>query len=199
MTAMQESLYEQADELLTAFDTVANSNSHLLQAPPAEGTLQKRFGKFVAGPSFKRSLCESDLKRDWENCHEFDDNLQRVPKAGDFHKGEPIEFLEILDKESFAEKLMFLLNSGPCWYGKRYPPHDVTRIVTEFLERFPPDNDEVQQVKPDFLFSHDYLEYQGGPPENSKALSYFDGCGCDHCWTWLSRGELFVLLLNGSS
>lgn len=161
------------DDLLSAFDRVANSNSHLLKAPPGAGDLRQRFCDFVASRAFTRSLCESDRVRNWHN-------YQWIPPEADFYAGAGIEFARTPD---FGGMLCELLKRGPCFYGKRYPPVEVQQIVTGFLEVLRPDEGEVLSVGPDFL--------NGG-------LTFFDGCGCDHCWTWLSGGDLWVLLLNGS-
>lgn len=196
---MSTSLAKLADALLTAFDEVANSNSHLLEAPMAEGTLQQRFLRFVPSRAFKRALCDSDLQRDWLNYYELDHEFKRRPRPGGFYKGGRIEFLEVLNAAAFSLQLQNLLHSGPSFYNKRLAAERAGSIVEQFLNDFPVDGDQVQVVRPDFLFSHDYLEREDGRPENPRALCFFDGCGCDHCWTWLSRGRLLVLLLNGSS
>lgn len=186
-----------ADELLTAFDKVANSNSILLKAPAKPGDLKRRFLYFVPSRAFKRLMCESDRVRNWHNMHRMNEAAEWVPKRGGFYTGAHIEFAKTMNEAAFARRLKYLLTSGPCFYGKRYPKKDVSRIVREFLKSFPVDDDQVLYVKPDFLFSHDYLGY--GTPAPKNGLCYFDGCGCDHCWTWLSDGDLLVLLLNGSS
>lgn len=194
---MNQEFYDKADELLSAFDRVANSNSHLLRAPEKPGDLKRRFLYFVPSRAFKRTLCESDRVRDWHNCHRLNEKGEWIPRKGGFYTGGHIEFLKTMNGEALARRLAYLLNSGPCFYGKRYPSKEVSRIVRGFLKSFPVDT-EVLSVRPDFLFNHDYLgRGLGEVPENG--LCYFDGCGCDHCWTWLSDGDLLVLLLNGSS
>lgn len=199
---MDEQFYKQSDDLLTAFDKVANSNSHLLRAPKDEGTLKERFQRYVASASFERALRESDLKRDWENLHTHDEDLNPVPLPGRCYTGDPVKFLEALGPEEFRSELKQLLNTGPCWYDTRYPEREVDRVVDEFLSRFPVD-DVVLPVTPDFLFMVDgtrYGEEAAEPkPGAPEALGFFDGCGADLCRVWLSGDELLVLLLNGSS
>ena len=189
--------FDKSDALLTAFDKVANSNSFLLRAPKKPGDLRRRFLYFVPSRAFKRELVGADAARDWHNYRTMNSKCEWVTKSGGFYNGGRIEFTKVLTASKFAGKLQRLLISGPCFYGHRYPETEVKRIVREFLRDFQPDNDEVLAVRPDFLFSHQYLGPEQDLPE--KALCYFDGCGCDHCWTWLHNDELLVLLLSGTS
>ncbi|MCA9775509.1 MAG: hypothetical protein KC800_02285 [Candidatus Eremiobacteraeota bacterium] len=199
---MDERFYKQSDALLTAFDQVANSNSHLLRAPKEEGNLKERFQRYVASECFEKALRESDLQRDWENLHTHDENCNPVPLPGRCYTGDPVKFLEPLGPEEFRSELKQRLNSGPCWYDTRYPESEVSRVVDEFLEYFPVDG-VVMPVAPDFLFLVDgtrFGETQDEPkPGVSEPLGFFDGCGADVCRTWLSNDRLLVLLLNGSS
>lgn len=199
---MDEQFYKQSNDLLTAFDQVANSNSHLLRAPKEEGSLQERFQRYVACASFEKALRESDLHRDWLNLHTHDENCNPVPLPGRCYTGDPVTFLEPLGPEEFRAELKQLLNTGPCWYDTRYPESEVTRVVDEFLGHFPVD-DVVLPVAPDFLFLVDGTRL-GEMQQESKLLAaeppgFFDGCGADQCRTWLSNDRLLVLLLNGSS
>jgi len=199
---MDEQFYKKADGLLTAFDKVANSNSHLLRAPKEEGSLRERFQRYVASATFEQALRESDLQRDWENLHTYDEDCKPVPLPGRCYTGDPVNFLEARQPEEFRCELKDLLNTGPCWYDTRYPESEVSRVVDEFFTCFPVD-DVVLPVTPDFLFLVDGTRFGEEPaeaqPAGSEAIGFFDGCGADRCWTWLSGDELLVLLLNGSS
>ena len=199
---MDEHFHNRSDGLLTAFDKVANSNSHLLRAPKEKGSLKERFQRYVGSESFEADLRESDLRRDWENLHTHDEDCKPVPLPGRCYTGDPVKFLEALDPEEFRSELKQLLNTGPCWYDPRYPESEVTRVVDEFLEYFPVD-DVVLPVAPDFLFMVDGTRFGEEPAEpdsqGAEALGFFDGCGADLCRVWLSGDELLVLLLNGSS
>lgn len=192
---MDKDFYEQASPLLTAFDKVANSNSHLLWAPKKPGNLRQRFLKFVPSRAFKRLLCESDRLRDWHNFHEMDRDCNWKPRPGGFYNGTHIHFDRSLSKEGFARKLRRLLKKGPCFYGHRYPDREVNSIVRSFVEAFVETESEIQTVRPTFLFPTNYFGHH--PPNPPRAIPYFDGIGCDHCWTWIWQDELLVLLLNG--
>lgn len=192
---MNDQFYRKADPLLTAFDKVANSNSHLLQAPPSEGDLRKRFLRFVPSRAFKRLLCESDRVRDWHNFHVLDGKLRWRPRPGGFYNGSYIEFGRTLSRDGFGRKLRFLLKKGPCFYGHRYPEREVNLIVREFLRDFVPSQGEILTVKPTFLFETNH--FGRNPPNPARAIPYFDGIGCDQCWTWMGQEGLLVLLLNG--
>lgn len=185
-----------AARLLTAFDKVANSNSHLLKAPRQSGGLRDRFLSFAPSSSLKDDLCRSDLVRDWHNCHRIDDCGHWVAHEGQFYSGSSIKFSQSLTAKSFAGRLEERLISGRSFYGVRYSKDEVADIVSEFLTSFPPDRDEVLEVEPNFLHIHPRDETQDSLPEH--ALAFFDGHGWDYCWTWLSDDELLVLLINGS-
>ena len=194
---MELSFGQQADPLLSAFDRVANGNSHLLQAPALDRSLSARFVHFARSRAFKRQLCQSDLDRGWANFQRYDQRGELRPRAGGFYNGLPIRFAQSLTAAAFADRLAELLNEGPCWYGNRLQPAQVAQIIDNFLLAFAVD-DQVLEAETDFLFSHDYLGRHGGAPGNPRAICYFDGCGADHCFAWLSKGQLLVLLLNGT-
>lgn len=192
---MDEKFYQDADPLLTAFDKVANSNSHLLLAPPGEGNLRQRFLRFVPSRAFKRTLCESDRVRQWHNFHQLDGKCRWQPRSGGFYNGSYIKFGRTLGRDGFGRKLRTLLKKGPCFYGHRYPEGEVNQLVRQFLRDFVAEEAEILTVKPTFLFQTNH--YGDNPPNPERAIPYFDGIGCDHCWTWLLGEDLLVLLLNG--
>lgn len=194
---MKEQFHETADPLLTAFDLVANSNSHLLRAPKESGSLEERFALFVESEAFKTILCESDRQRDWHNFHTVTEEGEWRPRPGHFYNGKPLKFTGTLNLREFQETLKALLKTGPCWYGKRYPESEVDSIVDGFAENFLSQECRVKEVEPTFLF--DTNHFGDGPPNPEEAIPYFDGAGCDHCWVWSHKGDLLVLMLNGSS
>jgi hypothetical protein len=194
---MNRQFSEAADPLLTAFDLVANSNSHLLLAPRDSGSVEERFTQFIESRAFETNLCESDRKRDWHNFHTITDQGDWKPRPGHFYNGKPLIFTGTLNVSEFQEILKTLLKTGPCWYDKRYPESEVDSIVESFAANFLSEESQIKEVEPTFLF--DTNHFGDAPPPPEEAIPYFDGVGCDHCWVWLHDDEMLVLLLNGSS
>lgn len=186
----------QADPLLSAFDRVANSNSHLLVAARNRESLEESFAQFVRSPSFKERILESDLVRDWHNYHRMGEDGRWTPLDGEFQCRKDLKYTASLSSGAFAVKLSELLKTGPCWYGYRYPEEEVDSIVMRFIEAFVPVDSQVLEVEPSFLACRDYAKEVPDEPEST--LSFFENLGCDHCWTWARGDEILVLLLNGS-
>ena len=193
---MNENFRRDAEPLLSAFDQVANSNSHLLTATGLEGSLKERFASFVKSEAFEAALCESDRLRDWHNFHTINADGTWEPRPGHFYNGTPLEFQKALSGEELQHLLADLLKTGPCWYARRYPEEEVDSMVEGFAHAFLEKDTQVLPLKPTFLFGTNH--FGENPPLTEEQVPYFDGMGCDYCWTWLRDDELFVLLLNGS-
>lgn len=182
------------NELLSAFDRVANSNS-LLLVGKITGDLKADFECFVSSLEFREQIFHLDLLRDWHNYHDIDDFGTWQPRPGEFYNGQAIEYLEETSGRELATKLKLLLQKGPSFYDRQLEPAEAETIVDEFCESLLSANSTVINVKPDFLYGRDPANETDHLPEN--CLPYFEGWGADHCYAWEHEGQLLVLLLNG--
>jgi hypothetical protein len=182
-----------ADVLLSAFDQVGNSNSHLLSAR-ADGDLRRSFLAFIDNGDFQRELLISDRFRDWWNFHEIGPDCQPCPLEVRISSPSDFEFLDALTVSEFREALFQLLENGKSFYDRRLPSARSRELVEAFVDaHFPQDSaNEIVPVRPDFLFQ---VSSDG---DEETVTPFFENRGWDRCWIWKNGQTLLVMLLNGA-
>jgi hypothetical protein len=183
------------DALLTAADSVMNSNTLLIGAyldePLTSGNQKSALETFLRSPLFPAAMRTADAARDWGNLRsgpivrpQIDLQLSQVSEAG-FH-----DLLHWMLREAFspyqhhldATHAKAVIDTFMSWLH-----HDATPPVGNA-------DWEYWSARPDFMYTSGY--YSNEPPQTDAA--YFDG-GSNDTATFLHRGNVLMLLLTNGS
>ncbi|MEU8660474.1 hypothetical protein [Actinoplanes philippinensis] len=169
----------ETDALLSAVDTVMNSNTLLVtgRADSPEA--------FVRDPAFPDRVRAADETRGWFNLQDEPITVLPVPLT-----------LTRLDRRGFRARLLWMLCDSFSPYRKHLTPAEAEPIVDSFLSLLAGGGDWTYwDANPDFLPSTGYYSHVDPPPGTT---AYFDGGDSDTA-TFLCRGdEVILLLTNGS-
>ncbi|HET6252547.1 MAG TPA: hypothetical protein VFE32_00665 [Puia sp.] len=194
MTMHERPAIDPVEAFLDAADEVLNSNTFLVEVPPASGDLIADVTDFIRSGRLLQALLAADKARGWYNLHRFTAGGELAPIPGSLAKAD-FSLVSRTSHCSTGEYLQAMLRGDSIFgnftsfYRCEKSPEEARQLTQKLLEHL------FARSEPSLhLFEADFLQ---GVSAGIDEACYFEGKGCDNAALLTGASVAYLLLTNG--